>query len=166
MKERIVMFTVLLLLSSCAKELIKDDTKNVISPNSDWAIIEKIESERWTKNNLVTRLGVPDEIFDHKKEIPGFLVYNYAQSNHQKWGFEIDKNEKITTITFIPSVSNNENFTLAQIIQKWGAICTKKKEVDSSQHFVRNIYYLDCGKNHRAYLNRYDEVTSLAISVD
>ena len=166
MKESIVMFTVLILLSSCAKELIKNDTINVISPNGDWAIIEKIESERWTKKNIVASLGVPDEIFDHKKGIPDFLVYNYAQSNHQKWGFEIDKNEKITTITFIPSVSNNENFTLAQITQKWGAICTKKKEVDSSQHFVRNIYYLDCGKNHRAYLNRYDEVTSLAISVD
>lgn len=165
MKEKILLFVISFLVAACSLESIETNAKYKTEDNDDWSIISKIESERWNKKDLISNLGVPHKRNKEKNEMSEFLIYNYIQSNHQKWGFEIDEKGNVISITFIPNISNNENFTLEKIAQKWGASCVKKKEVDSSQHFVRNIYYLDCGKKRRAYFNRYDEVTSLAVDV-
>lgn len=164
MKKNITLIFVLLIVS-CSKNQVKENGSRKAMLNDDWTFIEKIESEKWNKEKLVNIFGTPSEVIEDKKKILELLVYDYPQLGHQKWGFEIDEKEKVVSITFVPNISNDENFTLEKITHKWGASCTKKKEIDSSQHFVRNIYYLDCGKNHRAYLNKYDEVTSLAINI-
>jgi phage pi2 protein 07 len=133
--------------------------------NANWSLIDRIETEKWDQEKLIKSLGKPDEVIPDLKQTVDLWVYNYPQPNHQKWGFEISRNGKIVSATFVPNASTRDGFTIEKISQKWGVSCAKKKEVDSSQHFVRNIRFLDCGKNRRAYINRYDEVTSLAINI-
>ena len=115
-------------------------------------MIEKIESEKWSREKIVSVLGEPHNVMTDKEQRFEILFYNYPQSSHQQWSFEVSKSNALLNITFVPTTINREDFSINSITQKWGASCTKKKEVDSSQHFIRNIYYLDCGKNHRAYL--------------
>ena len=155
----------LFLFMSCSKAQVKDNQLQKIIINDDWSLINKIESEKWNKKILISNLGIPNEVIEDKKQASDLFVYDYPQVNHQKWGFEVSKDGKIFNITFIPNASTRESFTIEKIIQKWGTSCVKKKEVDSSQHFVRKIYYLECEKNRRAYLNKYNEVTSLAINI-
>ena len=165
MKEKIILFVALIFIGSCAVRATKNHSQKNIDLNDDWGIIEKIESERWSREKIIGVLGNPHEIVKDKKQTLDILFYNYAQSNYQQWSFEVSKSDELLSITFVPTSFNREEFTIGTVTQKWGASCVKKKEVDSSQHFIRNIYYLDCGKKHRAYLNKYDEVTSLVIDV-
>ncbi|NOT77599.1 MAG: hypothetical protein HOP07_01200 [Bacteriovoracaceae bacterium] len=163
MKEKAKIFFTLFLIGSCALDSMKNKTHNAPDLNDDWAMIEKIESEKWSREKVVSFLGEPHKVMSDKKDKFEALFYNYPRTNHQQWSFEFSKENALLNITFVPTTINREDFTISSITQKWGVICTKKKEVDTSMHFIRNIYYLDCGKNHRAYLNRYDEVTSLTI---
>lgn len=165
MKEKIIIFFALIFIGSCAVDSTKNKIQKNFVPNDDWEAIEKIESERWSREKIISVLGTPHEIIKDEQQVSDILFYNYPQSNHQQWGFEVSRSNTLLSITFVPASFNRKDFTIETVTQKWGTSCAKKKEVDSSQHFVRNIYYLDCGKKHRAYLNRYDEVTSLAISV-
>jgi hypothetical protein len=164
MKGKIIIFVTLIFIGSCAVDATRNNIQKTGALNDDWEAIEKIESERWSREKIISVLGIPHEIIKNKKQMSDILFYNYPQSNHQQWGFEVSGNNSLLGITFIPTSFNRKDFTIGTVTQKWGASCAKKKEVDSSQHFVKNIYYLDCGKNHRAYLNKYGEVTSLAIT--
>ncbi len=165
MIKNIITLIFLFLFMSCSKAQVKEDQLQKVIINDDWSLINKIESEKWNKKILISNLGTPNEVIEDKKQASDLFVYDYPQVDHQKWGFEVSKDGKIVSITFIPNASTRESFTIEKIIQKWGTSCVKKKEVDSSQHFIRNIYYLECEKNRRAYLNKYDEVTSLAINI-
>jgi hypothetical protein len=165
MKEKILLFFALIFIGSCAVDSTKNKIQKTVTPNDDWEAIEKIESERWNKEKIISVLGTPDGIINDKQQVSDILFYNYPKSNYQQWGFEVSGSNALLSITFVPASFNRKDFTIKAVIKKWGTSCTKKKEVDSSQHFIKNIYYLDCGKKHRAYLNRYDEVTSLGISL-
>lgn len=165
MKEKTIIFFTLFLVGSCALDLLKNRTHNSVDLNDDWAMIERIESEKWRREKVVSVLGEPHKVMSDKEDKFEALFYNYPRTSHQQWSFEFSKLNTLINITFVPTSINREDFTINSIIQKWGVTCTKKKEVDTSMHFIRNIYYLDCGKKHRAYLNRYDEVTSLTIDV-
>ncbi len=165
MKEKIVTFFALIFIGSCAVVSTKNKIQKNVIPNDDWDAIEKIESERWNREKIISVFGTPHEIIKDKQRVSDILFYNYPQSNHQQWGFEVSGSNTLLSITFVPAAFNRKDFTIETVIKKWGTSCAKKKEGDSSQHFIKNIYYLDCGKKHRAYLNRYDEVTSLGVSV-
>ena len=153
------------LIASCSKNKVKENQTQDVKTNNEWSLIDRIESEKWDQEKLIGSLGKPNEVIHNQKKSADLWVYDYPQPNHQKWGFEVTKDGKIFSITFIPNASTRDKFTIESISQKWGASCVKKKEVDSSQHFVRNIYYLDCGVSRRAYFNRYNEVTSVSVTI-
>lgn len=165
MKEKITIFVALILIGSCAADTTKNKFEKKITFNDDWEAIEKMQSERWSREQIISVFGPPHEMIKDNGQKSDMLFYNYPQSNHQQWSFEFSGNNSLLNITFVPTIFNRKDFTIGIITQKWGSSCVKKKEIDSSQHFVKNIYFLDCGKNRRAYLNRYDEVTSLAINI-
>lgn len=163
--KNVIMLFFLLFITSCSKNQIKESQTQNVMTNNEWSLIDKIESEKWNQETLIINFGKPDEVIHDQKENIELWIYNYPQPNHQKWGVEISKNDKIASVSFVPNASTRDNFTIEKISQKWGNSCVKKKEVDSSQHFVRNIRYLDCGKNRRAYFDRYNEVTSIVIII-
>lgn len=157
MRNRIKMFFVFLLIASCTHEKIHEN-------QDEWGLINKIEIEKWNEEKIIGSLGAPDDIYEDEKQKMKILIYDYPQSNHQKWSFEISKNGELRNITFLPNSSNRNNFSSEKLSSKWPN-CVKKKSSDNSQHYVRYIYSLECGQKHKAYMNKIGEVTSLSIEI-
>lgn len=114
----IKVYLVLLSILSCTHEKIHAN-------QDEWGVINKIELERWNKEKIIGFLGVPDDIHDDEKQKINFLIYNYPQSNHQKWSFEISKNGELRNITFLPNSSNRNDFSSEKLSSVWGG-CVEK----------------------------------------
>jgi len=158
MRNKFVILFVFLMIAGCSEEKIHSEAQG------EWALINKIEIEKWNKETILSSLGTPDDIVVDEKQNLIFLIYNYPQSNHQKWSFEISKAGDLRNITFIPNDSNRKNFSSDKLNLKWSG-CVKKKSTDASQHFIRYIYSLECGEKHKAYMNKNEEVTSISIEI-
>lgn len=156
MRNKIKILFVFLLITSCTHEKINESTQD------EWALINKVEAEKWNEKKIISSLGTPHDIYEKQKL--KFLTYDYPQSNHQKWSFEISAECELRNITFLPNDSNRKNFSSENLNLKWSS-CIKKKSTDNSQHYIRYIYSLECGEKHKAYMNKTGEVTSISIEL-
>ncbi len=164
--KRIIAVTMFLCLIGCSKNQISSNPiPRAKVDQLNWELIDQIEAEKWNKEKLLRFFGQPNEIINEKNNANKYLIYDDPNSGHQRWSFEINKNLDLTHITFIPDFSNGENFTEKKINEKWGSSCKRKKDIDKTQHFIKYIYYLDCGEIHRAYFNNHNEVISLSIKI-
>ena len=157
MRNKIIILFALFLIVSCTHEKIHEN-------QDEWGLINKIEIEKWNKEKIIGFLGAPDDIHEDEKQKVNFLIYNYPQSNHQKWSFEISKDGELRNITFLPNSSNRKKFSSEKLSSVWNS-CVEKKSTDNSQHYIRYIYFLECGKKHKAYKNKIGEVTSISIEL-
>lgn len=157
MRNKIKILFVFLLIASCTHEKIQEN-------QGEWVLINKIEVEKWNEEKIISLLGAPNDIHKNEKQNLKFLIYDYPQSNYQKWSFEISKNGELRNITFLPNNSNQKDFSSEKLISRWSS-CVKKKSTDNSQHYIRYIYSLECGEKHKAYMNKIGEVTSISIEL-
>ena len=158
MRNKIKILFVFLLTASCTHEKINDNTQ------SEWGLINKIESEKWNEGKIISWLGAPNDIHENEKQNLKYLIYDYPKSNHQKWSFEISNKGELRNITFLPNNSNRKDFSSEKLISRWSR-CVKKKSTDNSQHYIRYIYSLECGEKHKGYMNKIGEVTSISIEL-
>lgn len=164
--KKIIIMTMLSCLISCSKnQIFNNQIPKAHNYQSTWELIDQIETEKWNKEKILAFFGSPNEIIDGKNSSIEYLIYDDPNSGHQRWSFEINKNQELTHITFIPDPSDTESFTEKRISEKWGNSCKRKKDINSTQHFIKYIYHLDCDENHRAYLNNHNKVTSLWIKL-
>lgn len=165
MKKIICLIIIALMAISCSHINVDKNSQDVTVKNQDWILIEKIETERWNKDKIISFLGVPNKVYNDDKKSIQYLIYNDTNTGYQEWSFGVQKSGSLNYITFIPNISNEDNFTTEKIIKIWGKSCNKKTEMDLTQHFIKKIYYIDCGHGHRAYLDNHNEVTSLSIEL-
>lgn len=158
--KKILTFILLTICTSCAQSQLRGVEQDVII--NVWDLINKIENEKWTKNKILSYFGEPRQTYNEETET---LIYDDKNLGYQNWAFETKKDGALISFTFIPNISNRDNFTYDKIIEKWGKDCKKKIETDLTQHFIRKIYSLDCDKNRHASLNRYNEVMSLYVEI-
>lgn len=164
--KKIIVLTTLFCLIACSKNQISNSQSSKTRKyRASWDLIYQIETEKWNKEKLLAFFGQPNEIVDEKNSAGENLIYDDPNSGHQRWSFGINSKQELTDITFIPDTGDGENFTEKEIIEKWGKNCQRKKDIDSTQHFVRYIYHLDCNEKHRAYFNNHNEVTSIWIQL-
>lgn len=65
-----------------------------------WNIIEKASSKHWTKSKLENEIGkATKEIKNPAKKI--HLALLYEQSNRQKWGITLSKNNIVESVTYL-----------------------------------------------------------------
>ena len=157
MRNKIIRLFVLLSITGCTHEKIHEN-------QDEWGLINKIEFEKWNKEKIISLLGAPDDVHENEKQKINFLIYNYPQSNHQKWSFEISKKSELRNITFLPNSSNRKDFSSEKLSSVWNG-CVEKKNTDSSQHYIRYTYSLECGEKHKAYKNKIGEVISISIEL-
>lgn len=152
------------LMSGCSHELSSMPATS-LEKISDWNLINKISNEKWHKEKIIDFFGNPDKILNEKPSYVEYLIYNDSALKIQKWSFEIKEKSQLSHVTFIPNISNRVLFTVEQVMLNWGKECQKKTDIDLKQHFLKKVYFLDCGSSRRAYLNLKGEVTSLSIKV-
>lgn len=157
MRNKIKIFFIFLLIASCTHEKTHEN-------QDEWGLINKIEIEKWNEKKIIGSLGTPDDIHEDEKQNLKFLIYDYPQSNHQKWSFEISKNGELRNITFLPNGSNRKDFSSEKLTSRWKS-CVEKKSTDNSQHYIRYTYSLECGEKHKAYMNKTGEVTAISIEL-
>jgi hypothetical protein len=157
---------IILLALSCSHSNPVDTQKTApISRSSDWDLIFQMEKEHWDKDTVIANLGSPFEIINDDKIKSSYLVYLDNNLKRQKWSIGFSQSNKLSSISFFPNLSNEANFSVEKIIEKWGKECVKKLEVDNSQHFIKKKHYLDCGQNRKARLNNLDQVNGLFIEL-
>lgn len=157
MINKIEIFFIFLLIASCTHE-------NIYKNQDEWGLINKIEIEKWNEEKIIGSLGAPNDIYEEEKQKIKILIYDYPQSNHQKWSFEISRNGELRNITFLPNSSNRKDFSSEKLTSVWSG-CVEKKSTDNSQHYIRYIYSLECGEKHKAFMNKIGEVTSISIEL-
>jgi hypothetical protein len=165
MKKTIVLTTLFCLVACSKNQISNSQFSKIREYRSSWELIYQIETEKWNKEKLLAFFGQPNEIIDDKNNAGEYLIYDDPNSGHQRWSFGINTGQELTDLTFIPNSRDGESFTEKGIIEKWGKNCKRKKDIDSTQHFIRYIYHLDCSEKHRAYFNNHNEVTSLWIQL-
>ena len=165
MKKIIALITLFCLVSCSKNQISNSQFSKIREYRSSWELIYQIETEKWNKEKLLAFFGQPNEIIDDKNNAGEYLIYDDPNSGHQRWSFGINTGQELTDLTFIPNSRDGESFTEKGIIEKWGKNCKRKKDIDSTQHFIRYIYHLDCSEKHRAYFNNHNEVTSLWIQL-
>jgi hypothetical protein len=165
MKKIISFLVVLFLASSCSQVVPQAKSQKDISAKTNWELVKDIEKERWNKIKLLNYFGNPKEILTDSKNKLSYLIYEDKEVKLQNWSFGIDANDELVSFTFIPNINNENNFTIDEIKKNWSSECIKKTQTDLSQHFIKKIYYLDCGTNRRSYLSNHDEVKSLSIKL-
>jgi hypothetical protein len=164
--KKIKLVSILIFIIACSKITPRhEEHSQRINPNNDWAILNELELNTVNKEYVLNIFGTPREVFNDEKKKIEYLIYDDVQTKRQKWSLGINNIGKLTSITFIPNYTNREAFPLEILKNKWGEKCIKKKDVDISQHFIRNIYYLDCGEKYRAYLDKNDEVMNISITL-
>ncbi len=157
---------IILLALSCSHSNPVDTQKTApISRSSDWDLIFQMEKEHWDKDTVIANLGTPSEIINDDKTKSTYLIYLDNNLKRQKWSIGFSQSYKLSNISFFPNLSNEANFSVEKIIEKWGKECVKKSEVDNSQHFIQKKHYLDCCQNRKARLNNLDQVNGLFIEL-
>lgn len=164
---RIIIILILIFptIFSCSfnKNSIEAEEKSSIK--DEWDLISKIEKEKWNKEKIIKIFGKPGKIYNEEKDPSESLIYYDLKLDYQNWAFDIKKDGSLEGFLFIPNYSNRKNFSQEIIKSKWKEDCVKKVETDLSQHFIRKIYYLQCGEYKRVDLTNHDEVTSLSIQI-
>jgi hypothetical protein len=165
MKKNTSFLVVLFLASSCSQIVSQTESQKNVSVKTNWELVKDIEKERWNKTKLLNYFGNPKETLADSKNKLGYLIYEDKEVKLQNWSFGIDSNDELVSITFIPNINNEDNFTIDEIKKNWSSECIRKTQTDLSQHFIKKIYYLECGPNRRIYLSNHDEVKSLSIEL-
>lgn len=124
-----------------------------------------MEKEHWDKDTVIANLGNPSQIINDDKTKSTYLIYLDNNLRRQKWSIGFSQSNKLSSISFFPNLSNEANFSIEIIIEKWGKECEKISEIDNSQHFIQKKHYLDCGQNRKARLNNLDQVNGLFIEL-
>ncbi len=158
-------FGILILLAlSCSHSNPVDAQKTApIRRSNDWDLIFLMEKEHWDKDTVIANLGNPSEIINDDKTKSTYLIYLDNNLRRQKWSIGFSQSNKLSSISFFPNLSNEANFSVEKIIEKWGKECVKKSELDNTQHFIQKRNYLDCGLNRKARLNNLNQVNGLFI---
>ncbi len=164
MKNYFILIFVICALPACTYKTLALQSPRPENVN-EWELIKKISVEKMSKENLISYLGAPYSVLKDKNDSIEYFIYQDTSLNVQKWSIEFQQNGKLSRVTFFPNVSNRENFTIEKVIENWGKNCIRKKDIDKNQHFVMNIYYLDCESQRRAYLNNHDEISSLSLTI-
>lgn len=165
MKNLTWLLITILIAFSCSHSNPIDAQKAAPIRSGDWDLIFKMEKEHWDKDTVIANLGNPSEIINDAKTKSTYLIYLDNNLKRQKWSIGFSQFSKLSSISFFPNLSNEANFSVEKIIEKWGKECVKKSEVDNSQHFVQKKNYLDCGHNRKARLNNLDQVNGLFIEL-
>jgi hypothetical protein len=165
MKKITSFLVVLFLASSCSQIVSQTESQKNVSIKTSWELVKNIEKERWNKAKLLNYFGSPKETLIDSKNKLSYLIYEDTEVKLQNWSFGIDSNNELVSFTFIPNLNNENNFTIDEIKKNWSSECIKKTQTDLSQHFIKKIYYLECGPNRRSYLSNQDEVKSLSIKL-
>ncbi|MDD4975569.1 MAG: hypothetical protein PHY93_14525 [Bacteriovorax sp.] len=164
---RIIVLFILILstIFSCSFNKNSIEAVEKSSIKDEWDLISKIEKEKWNKEKIIKIFGIPGKIYNEEKDPSESLIYYDLKLGYQNWAFDIKKDGSLEGFLFIPNFSNRKNFSQEIIKSNWKEDCVKKVETDLSQHFIRKIYYLQCGKYKRVDLTNHDEVTSLSIQI-
>lgn len=165
MKNLIRFGIIILIAFSCSHNSLIDAQKAEQIRSGDWDLIFKMEKEHWDKYTVIANIGTPSEIITDDKTKSTYLIYLDSSLKRQKWSIGFSQSNKLSSISFFPNLSNEANFSVEKIIEKWGKECVKKTEVDNSQHFIQKKKYLDCGHNRKARLNNFDQVNGLFIEL-
>jgi hypothetical protein len=156
---------IILLAVSCSHSNPVDAQKATPIRSGDWDLIFKMEKELWDKDTVIANIGSPSEIITDDKTKSTYLIYLDTNLKRQKWSIGFSQSNKLSSISFFPNLSNEANFSVEKIIEKWGKECVKKAEIDNSQHFIQKKKFLDCGHNRKARLNNLDQVNGLFIEL-
>jgi hypothetical protein len=128
---------IILLAVSCSHSNPFDVQKSTPISNGDWDLIFKMEEEHWNKDTVIANIGSPSEIITDNKTKATYLIYLDTNLKRQKWSIGFSQSNKLSRISFFPNLSNEANFSVEKIIEKWGKECVKKVEIDNSQHFIQ-----------------------------
>jgi len=140
----------------------KSENPSINNVDQEWKLLLGMQSENWNKEKIIQTLGNPTEVFNDAKTKHEYLIYKDKSSNHQIWSIGI-KGIQLSSISFFPNFSNEENFSMDQISKHWGNNCIKKVEIDSSQPFVLKKNYLDCGLGRKARINNLGQIEGLFV---
>ena len=80
MKEKIIMFFILFFIGSCAVDSMKNKNQKIVDLSDDWGMIEKIESEKWSREKIVSFLGEPHNVMTDKEQRFEVLFYKVNPS--------------------------------------------------------------------------------------
>jgi hypothetical protein len=165
MRKLILLILTLATICACSFNKTSVVTEEKSSIKDEWALISKIEKEKWNKEKIIQFFGKPGKIYNKEKDPNESLIFYDLKLGYQNWAFDIKKDGNLEGFLFIPNFSNRRNFSQEIIKTKWKEACVKKVETDLSQHFIRKIYYLQCGKYKKVDLTNHDEVTSLSVRI-
>jgi hypothetical protein len=140
----------------------KTENPTINDINQEWKYLLGMQNEKWSKEKIIQTLGNPTEVFNDAKSKHEYLIYKDKSTNHQTWSIGI-KGEQLASISFFPNLSNEENFSIDQILKQWGSNCIKKVEIDSSQPFILKKNYLDCGLGRKARINNLGQIEVLFV---
>ncbi|MGB0453772.1 MAG: hypothetical protein ACPGJV_08645 [Bacteriovoracaceae bacterium] len=130
-----------------------------------WLILERAIEDRWTQKEIVNLLGSP-ESKDRDKEDESWS-YSSEESGVQEWSISFNLKSKIVSyISYGPTGSLDNDFTLDKILKRWESLnCKKKKsKMYTRGHTVYQDQYYLCDGNKRIDYNRYNEVSWIRVS--
>jgi hypothetical protein len=161
MKLNILIVAIIFTLFSCSIETQQRPKVSSDEIDYEWKYILDMQNEKWSREKVVLTLGHYNEIYIDPKSKNEYLIYKDTITNHQTWSIGYNGNQ-LTSISFFPSLSNENNFTEEQVIKYWQN-CQKKVEVDSSKHFIQKKKILGCDLGRKARINNLGQIEGLFI---
>lgn len=129
-----------------------------------WNVIENASTKNWTKDKLENEIGVAqEEIKSPTARI--HLTLLYEQSNRQKWGITISKNNIVESVTYLPTDIYRHEFTIEKIMNRWKNLnCKKEEKQILTPHVIKKERFISCDNGKRIiHYNRYNEVESILV---
>lgn len=125
-----------------------------------WDIIEEYNSS-WTKQQIIEKLGKPQEIINQKDE--DLWVYNSPITNYQIWAVGIAEN-KVSGLAYFPSAPEKKIY-IFEVEQRWKSRnCVHKKETKLVADNFQTTRTLECDSGRKvAEYNRYNEVVGISV---
>lgn len=161
MKINILIVSIIFTIFSCSIET-KQRPKDVSDEiDYEWKYLLNMQNEKWSKEKVIQTLGRYTELYIDPNSKNEYLIYKDKNTNHQTWSIGYSRNQ-LASISFFPSLSNENNFTEEQVVKYWKN-CQKKVEVDSSKHFIQKKKFLDCGFGRKARINNLGQIDGLFI---
>ncbi len=126
-----------------------------------WDILEGYNSS-WDKEQIVSKLGKPQEILKQKGE--DIWIYRSPKTNFQSWAIGVTTENKISGIAYFPTSSGKSMYIL-EVEERWKSRnCIHKKETKLIADNFQTTRTLECDNGKKvAEYNKYNEVAGISV---
>lgn len=149
-------YLLIFLYISCSTPQKQDQTSLIF-----WEILEEY-SPSWDKNQIITRLGKPQEVIKLENEY--LWIYRSPKTNFQRWAIGVTTENKVSGLAYFPT-SSGKGMSIFEVEQRWKSrSCDHKKQTKLIADNFQTIRTLECdaGKKTVQY-NKYNEVTGISV---